>query len=49
MDYGQGHISHGVAILEFKDGKVWRDTRYFAEAFEAPEWRTHLVERIEET
>jgi hypothetical protein len=26
---------------------MWRDTRYYAEPFEAPEWRTHLVERTE--
>jgi hypothetical protein len=38
---------HGAAILEFKDGKVWRGTRYFAEPFEAPQWQAHLVERME--
>ena len=48
VDYGEGRISQGVAILELKDGKVWRDTRYFAEPFEAPQWRAHLVERMEE-
>ena len=47
VDYGGGRIMHGAAILEFKDGKVWRDTRYFAEPFEAPQWRAHLVERME--
>jgi len=26
-----------------KDGKMWRDTRYYAEPFEAPAWRTQLV------
>jgi hypothetical protein len=49
VDYGGGRIMHGVAILELKDGRVWRDRRYFAEPFEAPEWRAHLVERMEET
>jgi hypothetical protein len=49
VDYGGGQVSLGVAILELKDGKVWRDTRYFAEPFEAPQWRTHLLERMEET
>ena len=47
VDYGEGRIMHGMAILELKDGKVWRDTRYFAEPFEAPEWRAQLVERME--
>jgi hypothetical protein len=47
VDYGGERVMQGVAILEFKDGKVWRDRRYFAEPFEAPEWRAHLVERME--
>jgi hypothetical protein len=47
VDYGGGQVLHGAAILELKDGKVWRDTRYFAEPFEAPGWRAHLVERME--
>jgi hypothetical protein len=25
-----------VLIVELKDGKLWRDTRYYAEPFEAP-------------
>jgi hypothetical protein len=44
---GGGQVMHGVAILELKDGKVWRDTRYFADPFEAPEWRAQWVERME--
>ena len=46
-DYGSEQVFHGAAILELKDGKMWRDTRYYAEPFEAPEWRAHLVERME--
>jgi hypothetical protein len=45
-DYG-GQAVHYVSIVELKDGKMWRDTRYYAEPFEAPEWRSHLVERME--
>jgi SnoaL-like domain len=45
-DY-DGRIFHYVSIVELKDGKMWRDTRYYAEPFEAPEWRAHLVERME--
>jgi hypothetical protein len=44
---GGGQVMHGVAILELKDGKVWRDTRYFAEQFEGPKWRAQWVERME--
>ena len=47
IDYGEGRVSYGVAILELKDGKVWRDRRYFAEPFEAPGWCAHVVERME--
>ena len=28
-----------VSIMEFRDGKVARETQYFAEQFEAPAWR----------
>ncbi len=45
-DYG-GQAFHYVSIVELKDGKMWRDTRYYAEPFEAPEWRSQLVERME--
>jgi hypothetical protein len=34
-------------VVELKHGKIWRDTRYFAEPFEPPERRAHLVEMIE--
>jgi len=36
-----------VAIFELKDGKIWRDTRYYAEPFDAPQWRADLVEQME--
>ena len=45
-DYG-GRIYNAVLIIELRDGKMWRDTRYYAEPFEAPEWRAQWVERTE--
>jgi hypothetical protein len=45
-DYG-GQIYNSVLIIELRDGKMFRDTRYYAESFEAPEWRTQWVERME--
>ena len=45
-DYG-GQEVHYVSMVELKDGKMRRDTRYYAEPFEAPEWRASWVERME--
>jgi hypothetical protein len=45
-DYG-GQAVHYVSIMELKDGKMWRDMRYYAEPFEAPEWRAQWVEHLD--
>ena len=47
IDYGGGQVSDIVAIMELRDGKMWRDRWYFAEPFQAPEWRAQWVERME--
>ena len=47
IDYGDGWIFDFVVISELRDGKIWRDRWYFAESFEAPEWRSQWVERME--
>ena len=39
IDYGGGREVDFVLILELRDGKVFRETRYYAEPFEAPESR----------
>jgi hypothetical protein len=36
------------AIIELCDGRVWRDTRYIGDPFEAPAWRARWVQRIDE-
>ena len=41
-DYGEGRVSNVVAIIELKDGKMWRDT-----PFEAPQWRAEWVEPMD--
>lgn len=43
LDYG-GDIVYVVEILELKDGKIRRATEYFADPFEAPDWRAQWVE-----
>ncbi|MDQ3603773.1 MAG: hypothetical protein M3385_07930 [Actinomycetota bacterium] len=41
------NLEDTVLIFELRDGKMWRDRWYFAEPFEAPEWRAQWVERME--
>ena len=41
----QGQPAYTVSIMEFRDGKVVRETQYFAEPFEAPAWRSQWVQR----
>ena len=41
-----GRPVNTVSIMEFKDGKVFHETQYFADPFEAPAWRSQWVERI---
>ena len=45
-DDGAEQVFHYVSIIELRDGKVFRDTRYYAQSFEAREWRTQWVERM---
>ena len=44
-DY-EGRIYHVVLIIEFLDGKILRETRYYADPFDAPAWRKQWVEPI---
>jgi ketosteroid isomerase-like protein len=37
--YDGGPWNYGVSILEFDGDKIARETIYYAEPFEAPEWR----------
>jgi ketosteroid isomerase-like protein len=46
-DY-DGRIYRAVLIVEFRDGKIVRETRYYADPFEAPAWRAQWVESMEE-
>jgi hypothetical protein len=38
---------NAVSIMEFREGKVARETLYFGDPFEAPAWRKQWVERME--
>jgi hypothetical protein len=48
IHYADGTVFHGVGRVEFRDGKMWRETRYYAEPFEPPAWRSGWFERTEE-
>jgi hypothetical protein len=48
IHYADGSVFHGVGRVEFRDGKMWRETRYYAEPFEPPAWRSGWFERTEE-
>ena len=47
LDYGGGREVDFVLILELRDGKVFRETRYYADRLEASEDRARWFERME--
>ena len=42
-----GNPSYTVSIMEFKDGKVIRETQYFGDPFEPGAWPAGVAERID--
>jgi len=48
MSYPDGKVYQCVALIEMRDGLVWRETVYWAEPFEAPDWRRKFVEHANE-
>jgi hypothetical protein len=42
-----GRLVNIINIMEFKDSKVARETLYFADPFEPPEWRSQSVETVQ--
>jgi ketosteroid isomerase-like protein len=45
LDY-DGNRIYACEIVDFEDGKIKRARAYFAEPFEAPEWRAQWVEKM---
>jgi hypothetical protein len=41
-----GNRVYACGIVDFEEGKIGRGRWYFAEPFEAPEWRAQWVERM---
>jgi ketosteroid isomerase-like protein len=46
LTYADGSVYQGVSILELRDGKVVKETDYFSQPFDAPQWRAQWVRRI---
>ena len=45
LTYADGSRYLGVRVFEFRDGKIVKETDYYAQPFQAPEWRAAWVER----
>ena len=45
MTYPDGRVYECVDLIELREGMIWRETVYWAEPFDAPEWRRPFVER----
>ena len=43
MTYPDGKVYHCVTLLQLRDGRIWRETVYWAEPFSAPDWRRAFV------
>jgi ketosteroid isomerase-like protein len=46
LTYSDGSRYHGVSVIELRDGKIAKETDFFAQAFPAPQWRAQWVERM---
>ena len=46
LTYADGSRYIGVSVVELRDGKVAKETDYFAQPFPAPQWRAQWVERM---
>ena len=46
LDYG-GPAYKAVFIFEFRDGRIAKETAYWSEPFEAPDWRSKWVEKTD--
>jgi hypothetical protein len=42
----EDRVAFTVSIMEFRDGKVMHETQYFADPFDAPDWRSQWVQKI---
>jgi ketosteroid isomerase-like protein len=46
LTYADGSRYMGVSVIEIRDGRVVKETDYFAQPFVAPQWRAQWVEKM---
>ena len=46
LHYPDGSRYQGVSVIQVHDGKVVKEVDYFAQPFEAPQWRAQWVKRM---
>lgn len=44
VTYPDGQTYHCVDLIELRDGRIYRETVYWAPPFDAPDWRRPFVE-----
>ena len=46
LTYGGDARYESVFVFELRDGRIARETAYWSEPFDAPDWRAQWVERV---
>jgi hypothetical protein len=46
LGYADGSVYDCVSIVELLEGKIVKETDYFAQPFDPPQWRAQWVERM---
>ena len=47
LDYAEGTDWRAVFVFELRDGRIARETAYWAQPFDAADWRVQWVERMD--
>jgi len=48
LDYGDGTDWRAVFVFELRDGRIAKETAYWAQPFEPADWRARWVERMDD-
>jgi SnoaL-like domain len=46
LRYADGSVFHGVSVVEFRDDQIVKETDYFGQPFQAPQWRAQWVQHM---